>query len=432
MSDWKRMWAVLAMVALGAGSARAQVTATSVGLSWTAPGDDSLSGTAALYDLRMSTSPIDAGNFAAATPVGSPPAPLVAGTRQSKVITGLSRSTTYWFAIRTRDDAGNWSGLSNLVQATTLAGDDFVRPAPLVLATGTVTSSSVQLTWNAVGDDSLSGTATSYDVRRSSAPITEANWSSATTVPGVPAPAAPGTAQSVTASGLDRSSDLYFAAKVFDEEGNASALSNVVSVPRLLDSAPPGTPAGLSASRATPSGVLVDWSDNAEPDLAGYRVYRAVASAGPFTLISGGSLVAASQYLDAAAPDSSALWYQVSAVDATGNESARTSAFRIWLAGQEVLAWTLQPAYPNPSSLASAVTLPIEVPASGPFEGRLEITNSAGERVRAIDLQGLSPGAQSVQWDGLNDAGRRTAPGMYRAWLFVGGRREAVKLVRTP
>jgi len=413
-------------------TAHAQITTTSVRLTWTAPGDDSLSGTATAYDLRMSTSPIDAGNFGAAAAVTGLPTPLAAGTSQNKTITGLTPSTGYWFALKTRDDAGNWSGISNIVQATTLDVTDFVRPAPLSIAAGTLTSTSVQLTWSAVGDDSLSGTASSYEFRRSTAPITEGNWASATAIPGEPAPAVAGTSQNLTVSGLDRSVDLYFAAKVTDDEGNVSAVSNSLVVPRLLDTAPPATPAGLAAVNEAPAGVRVQWNDNSEADLAGYRVYRAVASGGPFSLISGASLVSASEYVDASHPDSAALWYQVSAVDDAGNESARSAAFRLWLAGEEIVAWALQPAYPNPSPLASSVTLPLEVPSTGPFEGTLEITNSAGERVRRMTLAGLSPGAQSVQWDGLNDAGRRTAPGVYRAWLVVGSRRDAVKIVRTP
>ena len=433
MADWKRIVGLAAWaIVLIAGAAHAQITSTSVRLTWTAPGDDSLSGTASVYDLRMSTTPIDGGNFGSAVAVTGMPAPLIAGTGQSKTVTGLTPSTAYWFALKTRDDAGNWSLISNLVQATTLAASDFVRPAPLALSAGTLTSTSVQLTWNAVGDDSLSGTATSYDFRRSTSPIDEGNWSAATPVTGEPAPSASGTPQSMTIGSLDRSTDLYFAAKVSDEEGNVSALSNVVTVSRLLDTAPPATPTGLSAAALTPSGVRVQWNDNTEPDLAGYRVYRAVSGSGPFTLISGGSLVSASEYVDASPPDSAALWYQVSAVDASGNESARTAAYRLWMSGEEVVAWAMQPAYPNPSPRSATVTLPLEVPASGPFEGRLEIANSAGERVRLIELSGMSPGVQAVRWDGLNDAGRMTAPGVYRAWLVVGAKRESVKLVRTP
>jgi uncharacterized Zn finger protein len=52
---------------------------------------------------------------------------------------------------------------------------------------------SMQLTWTAPGDDGNSGTATSYDVRYSnSGVITEANWSSATTVTGEPTPSVAG------------------------------------------------------------------------------------------------------------------------------------------------------------------------------------------------------------------------------------------------
>jgi len=48
-------------------AAHAQVTPTSVRLTWTTPGDDSLTGTASQFDLRYSTAQITAANFASAT-----------------------------------------------------------------------------------------------------------------------------------------------------------------------------------------------------------------------------------------------------------------------------------------------------------------------------------------------------------------------------
>lgn len=215
------------------------VTWNSVSLTWTAPGDDSLSGTAAQYDLRYSTAAITAANFASATRFMGTPAPAASGTKQAVIVTGLLPNTTYYFAIKTADEVPNWSGISNVISRTTLAAPDTTRPAQV--ATLTVigsTETSASLRWTAVGDDSLTGTATSYDIRYSAVPITAANWASATQVSGEPVPAVSGTVTNFTVNGLTRQTSYYFAMKVVDDAGNPSALSNVVNV-TTPDQTPP-------------------------------------------------------------------------------------------------------------------------------------------------------------------------------------------------
>ena len=423
--------AVALALAFGAAPVLAVSTPTSVTLAWTAPGDDGTVGTAAAYDVRVSTAPIDAGNFAQANAVTGAPAPLVAGSAQSMLVSGLSPSTTYWFAIRTRDGANNWSGVSNIVQWTTPASADTIRPAPLAISSSASTASSVTLAWTAVGDDSLTGVATRYDVRWSTSAITSANFASATAVTtGLPTPGQPGAVQGCIVTGLDRSVNLWFAVRVADEVNNWSALSNVLPVSAVLDAAPPAVPTGLAVS-VQPDGMHLHWNPNTEPDLAGYNVYRATAAAGPYTPLDANA-IATTSYVDASAPDSASLWYEVTAVDATHNESAHSAAVRVWLHGSDVDAVHLQPAYPNPSSLSDPVVLPVDVPSSGPVDGRLDIVNSAGERVRTIKLRGLAPGTNALSWDGRNDAGRITAPGVYRALLHAGGTDQVVRLVRKP
>ena len=89
------------------------VTFNSVSLTWTAPGDDSLSGTASQYDLRYSTSPITATNFASATRFSGTPTPSPSGTAEHVTVTGLSSGTLYYFALKTADEVPNWSGISD-------------------------------------------------------------------------------------------------------------------------------------------------------------------------------------------------------------------------------------------------------------------------------------------------------------------------------
>jgi chitodextrinase len=235
-------------IAFISGTARAQASAwNSVRVTWTSTGDDSLTGTASQHDLRYSTSPITTANFNSATRVTGVPAPMPPGSAQSFTVLGLSPSTAYWFAIKTGDEVPNWSAISNVITRTTAAAPDVVRPAAANITITTVGDTSVTIAWTAVGDDSLSGNATTYDVRFSTAPITAANWGSATAATGEPAPAAPGAAQSMQVRGLARQTTYYFALRTQDEAGNLSALSNVPNA-TTLDSLRPASVRDLAAS----------------------------------------------------------------------------------------------------------------------------------------------------------------------------------------
>ena len=92
---------------------------TAVRFAWTATGDDSTAGTATRYDLRTSSSPIDASNFALATADTLPP-PQAAGAAESFELAGLTCNTTVYAAIRAIDDFGNPGPISNLAVTTTL------------------------------------------------------------------------------------------------------------------------------------------------------------------------------------------------------------------------------------------------------------------------------------------------------------------------
>ena len=246
----RRLCVALALLLLASSSivsnAVAQQAWNSVTLTWTTPGDDSLSGTASQFDIRYSTSPITSANFASATRFTSGvPVPAAPGSSQSVVVTGLAASTTYYFAMKTGDDVPNWSGMSNLVTKTTTASPDLVRPAPIAMTITSQTDSTVTLQWSAVGDDSLSGTAASYDLRFATSAITSANFTAATAVTGEPTPAAPGAVQTYTVRGLSRQVTYWFAIKASDESGNVSAISNVPSV-TTPDTVPPAAITNLT------------------------------------------------------------------------------------------------------------------------------------------------------------------------------------------
>jgi len=205
-------------------------------VSWTAPADDGTGESVVEYDLRRSTSLITAANFGSATRI-TIPNPQVSGHPECQVVTGLTACTTYYFAIKSRDEAGNWSGISNVPNATTVCvqnifaecdppNNDGVAPAAVTdLAVPSVGKLTMAVSWTAPGDDGTTGTATEYDFRRSTSPISAANFGSATRVI-VPAPQAAGSHECRLLTGLSACTTYYFALKTRDEWGNWSGISN--------------------------------------------------------------------------------------------------------------------------------------------------------------------------------------------------------------
>ena len=98
------------------------LTETSVLLLWTAPSDNSLTGTAAIYDLRYmedctDSSGLDWDNSAEA---GNEPRPQ-AGVFHTYTLTGLSPDTPYCVAIKSMDAGGYTSTVSNIVTLPSLS-----------------------------------------------------------------------------------------------------------------------------------------------------------------------------------------------------------------------------------------------------------------------------------------------------------------------
>lgn len=96
-------------------------THTSIALSFTAVGDDGMSGSAAAYEIRWSMAPIAGeAEFLAATAASSP-VPLPPGTAEEIVVGGLEPETAYHVRVRARDAAGNVGALSDELVVTTKA-----------------------------------------------------------------------------------------------------------------------------------------------------------------------------------------------------------------------------------------------------------------------------------------------------------------------
>jgi hypothetical protein len=144
-------------------------------------------------------------------------------------LTGLSSDAIYNFRAVSVDAAGN-TGYSANGAFTTEGAPDTTPPSNINdLKTSNITQSSVDLTWTAPGNDGNIGTASYYDIRYSTAQITELNWDNAYQLTGVPVPGPASTTEHYAAVGFPHSSTYYFAIKTGDQTGNISGLSNVVS-----------------------------------------------------------------------------------------------------------------------------------------------------------------------------------------------------------
>ncbi len=128
-----------------------------VTLQFTAPGDDGNIGQCTSYDVRYSTTAINASNFNLATRALGVKPPSLAGTVENLEIGGLQGGTTYFFAIKAVDDGGNTGEISNVVQGTTalLAAhtDNFERPGP-ALGEGWVAGPGVAIVNGAIHNNS--------------------------------------------------------------------------------------------------------------------------------------------------------------------------------------------------------------------------------------------------------------------------------------
>lgn len=155
-------------------------------------------------------------------------------------IGGLNASTTYYYRVVSKDASGNEAKSDSATFSTEAAGSSPTTPSNPVPADTTAPAAikdlsvsdagdtSAILSWTAVGDDSQTGTAVSYEIRYSTSTITSKNWSKANKVNDVIKPSKSGVMEKNLVSGLKPKTKYYFAIKVSDEAPNVSDLSNVV------------------------------------------------------------------------------------------------------------------------------------------------------------------------------------------------------------
>jgi arylsulfatase A-like enzyme/chitodextrinase len=218
----------------------------------------------------------------------------VAGTTYQDA--GLSPDTTYIYTVSALDAAGNESGQSQPASATTFFIDTTPPSDPTNLVASTVSSSQIDLAWNASTDNvAVSG----YNIFR--------DGSFLVTVAGT----------TYQDAGLSPDTTYTYTVSALDAAGNESGQSQPASATTLsIDTTPPTIPANLTATTLSASQIALAWdaaSDNL--GVAGYNVYR-------------DSLVIAVTtdlfFNDSGLNPGTSYTYNVSAFDAAGNESGQS------------------------------------------------------------------------------------------------------------
>jgi hypothetical protein len=97
-----------------------EVGIRSVRLEWTAPGDDGMEGRASEYVFGYGEDSLEVAMWGDVERVGGL-VPGLGGGRDWYEVAGLRPGRRYYFGLRARDEAGNWSEVSNVVSATTEA-----------------------------------------------------------------------------------------------------------------------------------------------------------------------------------------------------------------------------------------------------------------------------------------------------------------------
>jgi uncharacterized delta-60 repeat protein len=177
---------------------------------------------------------------------------------------------------------GRIVALAGTAQQLILCGFRSAMPAYLDLVADAPTLSTVELTWTspvAVG--------VSYEVRYARTPITEATWTAATRVPGVPPAQAPGSTEHVTVNGLASGTTWYFAYRSIDRAGGRSALSRVAGATTLrIDQVRPA--AVVAAGGISHTGELLFGLTFSEPVTGLALDHLQLAGAASATLTGGG------------------------------------------------------------------------------------------------------------------------------------------------
>ena len=203
-----------------------------------------------------------------------------------------------------------------MLMAAFRRGDTTPPSVPTGLVATAVSSSQINLSWNASTDPN--STVAGYKIYRNGTQVgTTANTS-------------------YQDSGLSASTTYSYTVSAYDPSGNTSAQSSSASATtQAPDTTPPSVPTGLAATAVSAAQISLSWNASTDNSgvVAGYKVYRNGTQVGT---------TANANYQDSGLSASTSYSYTVAAYDSSGNTSAQSTS-----ASATTMADTTPPTVPS-------------------------------------------------------------------------------------
>jgi hypothetical protein len=406
----------------------AEPTSTGAVVRWTAPGDDGNVGRATAYDLHIATFPMDADNFLLAPSIAAP-VPAEAGSRDSVVINGLFGGVTYYLVLRTVDEAGNVSELSNLASVDL---DERNPPAQITdLSASRTGFRTFRLQWTASGDDGFVGTAKRYVVE-------QITGGGAPHTLDAPTPSPSGSLESMGVTVREGVTEAFRVTAV-DDVGNVSLASNQAEV--FLPAIRPARVTDLELVFADDSSLVLRWTatgdDSVEGGASSYELRAADRpldargfDAAPWVRIVPSRFQEGEVVLAAfPVPAPGYYWLALRARDPDGRASAVSNVISARAGGSPLTTPLELAPLANPSRLPVALRWKA-IPSNATTTQSIRIHDLSGRLLRSLDL-GHAFGGVAV-WDGKDDDGRRLPAGLYFARLGGDTRHVQTRVVLLP
>lgn len=323
VSDGATAWAQVDVTSPGqvtdlAGTASWRV----VSLSWTSPGDDGYLGniTGGQYDIMYSTDP----SFGVYTLVNMATT-TVHGARSNYQVGGLTDGTSYYFSVRTADEAGRWSDApvsTPCVKPVDNAPAQFGLSLPADYSISPTASPALQ--WNPSADaDTALGDLVNYTVYYSTASSFSANTTTAVFV---------GTSLVYTvAIPLPEDKTVYWKVSAADLDGAYAWSSSTYSVRiNAVNSAPAAFALGgpvnsVSTNTATP---LLSWAASSDVDPGDALTYQVDYSRySNFSTYTSSAGLPALSYRTPSLTENATYWWRVWAYDGTVRTISSTTDY---------------------------------------------------------------------------------------------------------
>jgi len=323
--------AVISNLAVGS------ITNNSVTLSWTAPGDDGSSGTASNYYIKYYAGHTIANetDWGLATAVTGVIAPHVASTAETFVVTGLTASTHYYFAIKTADEVPNTSSISNVADATTTGVADTTVPIISGVEATAITTSQATINWttNENADSKVVyGTVTNiYNSLTSEAAFV--------------------TTHSLNLSGLSSQTQYFYKVVSKDTSGNISTSTEFIfSTTATTDTTPPVIKS-VDINSINGTSAVISWTTN--ESASSTVVYGTTSGNYNLTPVSSNELVSEHIISLTGLTPNTKYYFKVKSADALYNEATSVAEYNFTTAD------TIPPVISNVSAVPtiSAVTI---------------------------------------------------------------------------